>query len=342
MQSMLAGTLAVLSALAAPATAQDLTREYGIDLVTIRAPGNRDANLQETPSFEFMPSGSVAYEYRIGRTELTTSQWLEFVRAYGPHWAAQGRDPRDFGLTGDWIDYTPPPGQPPSAPGGTYSLVAGTEQWPTDMGWRFAARYCNWLHNGKANTPEAFESGAYDASTFTENPDGSLNDQISRSPGARFWIPSVDEYVKGMNYDPDRYGPGLEGYWSYPDGSNEILISGLPEDGGETTGGISGLPGYPVAQYPWVQSPWGLLDGSGGVSNWTDGLPFPDDPSRSRLFFGSRTASPAYYISDLIDLPGYIGPPAPIAGLRIAAAVPSGAGSTLVLFPLLRLSRRRR
>ncbi len=334
---------AVFGGLVAPVGAQNLTYEYGIDLITIRAPGNRDANLQEAPAFEFMPSGSVAYEYRIGRTELTTSKWLEFVQAYGPYWAGQGHDPRDFGLTGDWIDYTPPPGQPPSAPGGTYSLVSGTEQWPTDMGWRFAARYCNWLHNDKAMTAEAFESGAYDTSTFTQNPDGSLNDQVSRSAGARFWIPNVDEYVKAMFYDPDRYGEGTEGYWSYPDASNEILISGLPLDGGETSGGIVGLPGFPIEQYPWVQSPWGLLDGSGGVSNWTDGLAFPNDPSRSRLFFGSRTGESGYYTLDLIDLPGYIGPPAPIAGLRIATSVPSASNiSIFIVLFIPHLSRRRR
>ncbi len=331
---------AVWVGLVAPVRGQDLTHEFGIPLVTVRSPGNRDATLEEAPGLEFLPSGSVGYEYRIGRSELTTAQWLEFVSAYGPYWAGQGHDPRDFGLTGEWIDYTAPAGQPPSAPGGTYSIVSGAEQWPTNMGWRFAARYCNWLHNDKAGTAEAFEAGAYDTSTFTENPDGSRNDQVSRSPGARFWIPSVDEYVKAMFYDPDRYGEGMEGYWLYPDSGNEPLIPGLPEDGGETSAGLIGPPGFPVDQYPWVRSPWGLLDGSGGVSNWTESVAF--DYERSRYFFGSWTSDSLFSLHDRLDTPLAFGPPAPASGFRVAGLVPAPGPATVIICAVSFFTRRGR
>ncbi|MBL9002240.1 MAG: hypothetical protein JNK25_13995, partial [Phycisphaerae bacterium] len=53
----------------------------GIDFVTIGAPGNPaysgpDVNNTVTGR------GSVPYEYRLGRTEVTTAQWMEFYNAF--------------------------------------------------------------------------------------------------------------------------------------------------------------------------------------------------------------------------------------------------------------------
>lgn len=84
------------------------------------------------------------------------------------------------------------------------------------LNWRVSAMYCNWLHNGKQNTLESLQSGAYDVSTFHTNPDGTFTDQITRSPGATFWIPSLDEWIKAVHYDPNRYGPGKGGWWESP------------------------------------------------------------------------------------------------------------------------------
>ncbi|MBL9002355.1 MAG: hypothetical protein JNK25_14585, partial [Phycisphaerae bacterium] len=53
----------------------------GIDFVTVGAPGNPaysgpDVNQTVTGR------GSVPYEYRLGRTEVTTAQWMEFYEAF--------------------------------------------------------------------------------------------------------------------------------------------------------------------------------------------------------------------------------------------------------------------
>ncbi len=129
-----------------------------------------------------------------------------------------------------------------------YAMVPGTEEYPTNLSWRFAARFCNWLHNDQSLTQGAFESGAYDTSTFTTNPDGTINDQAVRSPGARFWIPSENEWIKATYYDPNRYGPGQDGYWLQPAGHTEPLISGDPDQGGETSAGTT-LFAIPVGLY---------------------------------------------------------------------------------------------
>lgn len=277
--------------------------------------------------------GAVGYEYRLTRTEITVSQWLEFVQAYGPYWIASGGHPRDMQLTGWWIDY--------GATG--YQIVnPAAADYPAVMGWRFAARYCNWLHNGKVNEAWAFESGAYDSSTFTVGPDGIATYQIAHSPGALFWIPTGDEWVKAAYYDPNRYGPGQEGYWLYPLGSNEIPISGFPEDGGETNAGDATYPllGMDVGSYPNSTSPWGLLDMSGGESEWTESISV--DANR-RITLGSRIAETTYVVTDLLNwygvTPGFY---TSLYGLRLASAVPSPASSVLMVALGFGLCRRRK
>src|SRR5690606_17825042 len=56
--------------------------------------------------------------------------------------------------------------------------------------WR-AARFANWLHNGQPTGPqgpETTEDGAY-----TLTPEAIENNSWVRNPGARFFLPSVDE-----------------------------------------------------------------------------------------------------------------------------------------------------
>lgn len=140
-----------------------------------------------------------------------------------------------------------------------------------------AARFANWLHNGKADEKAAFESGAYDTSTFYW--DDSYQHQVSHDPGTGFWIPTLDEFTKAAYWDPDKNG-GEGGYSLNPDGGDETLIAALPQDGGETIGDALGDPNYflgewDLGQYPHVQSPWGLRDVSGSLPQLDRDLPNP-------------------------------------------------------------------
>src|SRR5205085_5693497 len=140
----------------------------------------------------------------ISRLELTSAQFLEFVNTF---WESNhipisawfiGSSGIIPGLQGR---YQLNPNNPDSA----MMPVIG-------LSWRTCAMYCNWLHNGKRSDLASLQTGAYDVSTFHTNPDGTFTDQVTHSPGARFWIPTLDEWLKAVHYDPNRFGAGLGGW----------------------------------------------------------------------------------------------------------------------------------
>jgi hypothetical protein len=211
------------------------------------------------------------------------------------------------------------------------------------MNWRTAARFCNWLHNDKAMTREAFESGAYDTKTFGTRADGSFSDQMTRSPSARFWIPSLDEWLKGAYYDPNRFGDGLGGYWQRPGSRNEFLKYGLPENGGEsdaiTSGDPTQDPFVPAGSYPEVTSPWGLMDTSGGLRELVEET---SAGQFARYHMGSRQADGFWFLADDVNWFGQQGDPMLLlGGLRLATSIPSPSSTAALLLASFALCRRR-
>jgi len=324
------------------------TNDGGIEFVRIGAPGNRAALPEERYyNQRFENLGRVNYRYRISKTEVTATQWLPFVNAYWPTWEAQGGHPAVSALTGGWINTTT--NQPGVDPG--YYIAEGCDQFAVKVTWRVAAAYANWMHNGQVNESWAFQSGAYDTSTFGGNSQDGYTDQAERSPGARFWIPSVDEWTKAAHYDPDRYGEDMEGYWLRMGSQNEPLTPGLPQNGGQTNGGDF-LPGFgeqfmDVGSYTDVGGPWGVLDTSGGVQEWSETIwgyyPGGEVHTGERYFRGSRAGDTSYYLADVIDAQDIGLPSLPRFGIRMAAAVPSPSGAVLILsVAALRVASRRR
>ncbi len=283
--------------------------------------------------------GRVDYEYRISRTEVTGAEWFEFVQAYAPY---AGQDANSSTFIGNLVTWHPASG---------YGLRSGAENKPiARIGWRFAARYVNWLHNGKANTPEAFEAGAYDTSTFGDVPGGGITDQATHSLGARYWIPSLDELVKASHFDPDRHGPGQPGYWLYPTSSDTAPVWGPPGVGQSHAG--SGFL-YEVAAFRDVQSPWGLWDTSGGVTEWTETLNNTLAPGHNpdgRWIDGSSWVfglpipdiGEGPFTADRIDYFGSGFPDEFHIGLRIAREVPSQSSAVVLLGAVPLLARKRR
>ena len=287
--------------------------DFGLDWVTVGAPGNDPVpdELFIVNSPPAIPLGIVNYEYRIMRTEITVGQWFEFVLAYEPYYTGSPNNPE---FTGPGISFIL----------GQYGKDdPNGDDLPTRMSWEFAARYCNWLHNGKAPEQAAFENGAYDTSTFTRNEDGSLNHQQGHHPDARFWIPTHSEWTKAAHYDPNRFGPGQGGYWHDQGSQDEILISG-PPGVGQTNAGANGLE-TAVGQYPNVQSPWGLLDTSGGVTEWTETFLWPDG-IRSIIVRASDAACTGYDFRDPIEIRITSGPGTNFFGGRLASLVPPCPG----------------
>jgi len=328
-------TGAILAAIACPAHADDL----GFDWVTIGDPGNRGATYDE--AFANEGRGSVAYTYRLSRTEVTVSQHLAFLQAIEPFvdsWDDGVRNRRE------WF------GHRIGASNGTGELYAasGWENTGTTMSFYTAARFCNWLHNGQVNEAWAFESGAYDISTFGQvGPDGQPIDQLTHSEGARFWIPNLDEWIKGMYWDPTKDGEG--GYWLYPHMSNDPPIPGAPgEPGAQTSAGMIPINDpkayFPVdvGSYPDAASYWGLLDGSGGVTEMLE-ADATDFPGYIRVAGSDRDPIPFATNSDRLYSVGWdVGPDSWLYGFRLATTAPvPGAGLILAVGLCFTTARRR-
>lgn len=294
--------------------------DYDFQFATVGSAGNAPYAGMNTP---FHGYGGVEYEYRMSRLEITTSQWMEFVNTF----TTQGIDVpfRDGGIFwGAQRDFNYP------GPGIRYRLreVPNADRLPvTGISWREAAMFCNWLCNSKSSNPDGLRSGAYDTSTFGTNPDGTFTDQLRRSPGAQYWIPSFDEAIKASHFDPNRFGPGQAGYWEYRNRSDTPGTPGPPGLG--TTSGSWFDPVTPFGEwliplgaYPNSVSPWGLLDTSGGVEEWTEGTTLT--PLTERWSFGSSCGLGSLNFADAVQVAGSGRPGNHFSqvGLRIASAVP--------------------
>jgi Sulfatase-modifying factor enzyme 1 len=324
----LAGVI-VLVGVVGVAVAPVARAQHGLDFVTVGAPDN-PAYQQPWPGG--MSVGAVPYEYKITRTEVTVAQWFEYVKAYEPYYTG----PKNASaFTGVFISYVPGQG---------YTYNPAEANFPNDPSWHHAARFMNWLHNDKSPEAWAFENGAYDTSTFTKNPDGTRNDQITHHPGAKYWIPTDDELTKAVFYDPNRYGEGKPGYWQYPDMSDDPNTPGLPEEGGTTNAGILNppFPYMPVGSYPWAPSPWGLLDASGGQWEWTEGLR-GNYAYKDRTLFGSFAGHDWYKFVDRLENFGlWSAGPTSTAGFRVSTLIPSPSMPCLALVFIARIQRRKR
>ena len=327
--------------LASACLAQTVPPDYGHDFVTIGAPGNRGATPAEAPMWDFGRFGTfggVDYEFRITRTEVTNTQYQEFINAYvRVPGRATGGGILGLGIVLDGFD---PDGIP------FFDILTGAEQAPANPSWEFAARYVNWLHNDKGTRLEDFETGVYDTSTFGVDPvTGKRTDQLERSPGSKFFLPTFDEWTKAAHYDPNRYGEDQEGYWYFPGASDDPLVSGMPGEPGAETGVGQTPPLYPLAfpvgSFPDTSGPWGLLDSSGGMSEWTETVLEASHPARQRVVLGSATTDPYGIIfSDRLDdirtsLTG-------LHGFRVAGVIPAPGIGTVLLIGIVVTSCRRR
>ncbi|MDX2115764.1 MAG: SUMF1/EgtB/PvdO family nonheme iron enzyme, partial [Planctomycetota bacterium] len=277
---------------------------------TVTHPGN-----QPYMHPDGFPIGRVDYEYQIGRTEITNAEWAEFANAYN----VERPFPQGSSFYGNSIRYR----------NGRFVAISGQQDKPVSIRATFAARYANWLHNDKRTDIAAFESGAYDTSTFDEYWD----DITPHLPGARYWLPTHDEWVKAAHFDPDRHGDNQPGYWMFPTTSDTYPLQALPWKGGETSAGTAFY--LPVASYRDVQSPWGLWDSSGGQDEWTEtvieGSPWDEASGPAHGFLERQKDSVNGW--DIY---------APTAGLRLARNVPAPSSVLVCVLSTVALSRRRR
>jgi formylglycine-generating enzyme required for sulfatase activity len=335
----------------------DIDPSSGIDFVTVGAAGNAPY-VGLDPGGLVNGRGGVGYEYRIGKYEVTSAQWAEFFSA------AFDR------AVGDALPHVLPPtfwggiGAPP-----THAENPSARRWTTtpdsamrpagNISWRMAAMYCNWLHNDKALNREAFLNGAYDVSTFTFTPAGRFRDQLTRSPGARYYIPSWDEWLKAAHYDSAKLNSDgtRGGWWTYSNGSDAPFVAGPPgavvngqpatANFGWDAGDFPGRSPFavPLGAYADVRSPFGLYDVAGATGEWTEEAfyPIPGDLPNDRIWEGSHWldgfAGTDHISSRAGGFPNYSGFD---AGFRVASIVPSPGGCVALGVFVVSLFRRRR
>ena len=335
----------------------DIDPNSGIDFVRVGALNNPawPGTNPPTPGDRAVGRGGVNYEYSIGKFEVTTAQWVEFFNAAYDRPDAQ-------------LPHLFPPSvwgaqpAPANNPGGRrWRVPAGNEMIPVgNISWRMAAMLCNWYHNGKATNREAFLSGAYDVSTFGAVPGfpGIFSDQFARSPGARYFIPSWDEWLKAAHYDPNKLnGDGSRGGWwlysttsdtapiSNPPGSLVSGANGQVNAGGWQTiyNGVISPFAIPLGAYANVTSPWGLFDTAGATNEWTEEVRTLSDGQRFRTLEGSNWVDGSVSLDavprEFSDLPNistfdY--------GFRIASVIPAAGSLPLLVFAGAYAAFRRR
>jgi formylglycine-generating enzyme required for sulfatase activity len=272
--------------LVAPSAASAVT----IDTVPVGNRGN--ANDPATGNLY----GGVAYDYRIGTTEVTVGQYTAFLNAVA------ATDTYALYDTQMYSDFKIHAIERFGASGSYSYAVMGSPMSPnhpvTYVSWGDAARFANWLHNGQptgAQSLSTTESGAYFLNGATSS--AALN-AVSRSSGATWVIPSESEWYKAAYHQPAVQGGDVDNYWTYPTRTNAEPDSDQPpgdpniqrnvanfyrDDGqpdgysdGYAVNGSTSWPGFgaltEAGAYTSARSPYGTFDQAGNVYEWNEAL----------------------------------------------------------------------
>jgi formylglycine-generating enzyme required for sulfatase activity len=148
--------------------------------------------------------GSVSYAYDIGKTEVTTAQYVAFLNATASTvdtYQLYNAGMANMGGIGVGISQT----------GGTivnftYTVTGGGENRPVAfVSWFDAARFANWLVNGQGTITETGSytlAGAVSGATVARN-------EINGG----YYIPTENEWYKAAYYNP-----GTTAYSLFPNG----------------------------------------------------------------------------------------------------------------------------
>jgi formylglycine-generating enzyme required for sulfatase activity len=155
--------------------------------------------------------GGVSYEYRIGTTEVTNAQYVEFLNAKAKSDSLGlynvGMSQTEGGITRS---------------GASGSYVYGVKDNMLNkpvqfVSWFDAIRFANWLNNGQGSGDT--ETGAYTILGGTAIPSNAGS--ISRNSGAIWFLPSENEWYKAAFHQPASQGGDVDDYWRYATASNK-------------------------------------------------------------------------------------------------------------------------
>lgn len=226
--------------------------------------------------------GSVATPFRIGVHEVSVSQYATFLNAVAAVTNAANSSVvasiYPAGLMGSPANVSgiARSGAGTSVAPFVYSPTGNANHPIAYVSWFSAARFANWMHNGATNGADT-ENGAYTLGGQTNNATG-----IVRNAGARWWIPSEDEWFKAAYY---KGGGVAAGYHRFPTRSDSDPRNNDPTATnqansrrfGQTycvtqTNTFDPAQNYltPCGFFTNSPGPYGTFDQGGNLSEWTD------------------------------------------------------------------------
>jgi alpha-galactosidase len=330
--SALMATIALLPAGAVKADVFNMPAgQTSLQFVTVGDPGNvADSTVMNDGTSGY---GSVPYTFNMGKYDVTLAQYTLFLNAvaktdaYGLYNQSMGNS---FATQG--ISRSGSSGSYAYSFTGSNPQVANIPLYAET--WGDAARFCNWLQNGQgtaATVSQAYaltETGAYSLNGAVT---GSALTAVVRNGGARYFIPTENEWYKAAYY---KSGGGNAGYWTYAMQSNVAPSNSLALAATSTNDANFYLGGYtdpinyltPVGTFAASPSAYGTFDESGDEPQWNE----------LALFGGSRGVRGGSYYST-IDLAssgrGILSPASEgTIGFRVASsvAVPEPTGAVLL------------
>jgi formylglycine-generating enzyme required for sulfatase activity len=240
--------------------------ETSLQFVTVGNPGNA----ADTTGY-----GAVPHTYKIGTYDVTLGQYTAFLNAvaktdtYGLYNSYMGSAFSTLGIQ-----------QSGSSGNYTYSVTGSYSQGVNCpafyVSWGDAARFCNWLQNGQLTVAQGglaiTETGAYTLSGATS--DAALM-AVARNAGAKYFIPSENEWYKAAYY---KGGGNNSGYWYYPTQStsnnppSNVLSTTGTNNANYWNGGYTDPTNYltPVGYFAGSPGPYGTYDMGGDVWQWNE------------------------------------------------------------------------
>lgn len=290
--------------------------------VPVGSPGN--------PGHPTQSWGSVASSYFLGRWEVTNSEWIGLLNAVATGLTLNA-DPHD--LFDPAMASDPRGGITRSVSNTFPTRVTGYQSRPNmaDKPVNFityydALRYCNWLHHGQQTGPLGRASTEFGAYTLTAQAEAA-GQLVARRAGARFWLPSLDEWFKGAYYlsrtQSYRVFPVPTETGNFPNpalatssgGSRNPELDHCNIDNRAEWGGLIGH--LMTVGASGGLSSYGAYDMGGNVQEWT-ATPIDVELRVMGGHFGSEPVFLATTVTSLSQPPGNA---TATTGLRVAAAV---------------------